>query len=623
MRLLNVQTLELKDFVCTDRYFPSYTILSHTWGDGEVSFQDLASKSGNLGDLAGYDKIRQCCAKSASEGFEYTWIDTCCIDKSSSAELSEAINSMFKWYSRAQVCYAYLSDVKGTERDNPSQLNSSFRKSRWFKRGWTLQELLAPAEVVFLNKDWVEIGTKSSLASVITSFTRIDAGALEKPLCGSEHVPHRCRGYSIAQKMCWATWRETTREEDRAYCLMGLFDVNMPLLYGEGGQKAFARLQSQIMKQSSDDSIFAWSMPPWSGDADDCHGYVAPSPSSFYAGSGIFNAASSEDFEDFEGGTLSTQFQPISTSYEETKDSLLLTAPILTFEEAPLIVNGIVFALEEAKLDFLRNGNQELVKNFVSRRANTILDSTEWVIAILGCRSRYGHIGVVLRDQKDGTYTRESHISRPGKGFRRATQVVGLQIRHLPQPQRIRIRQGGSVDSRCVRGLSNAQNVINSLAIILVERNGYALVQKYRCDGRENFSSRVFPTDPYGTGTIKYAFSGIRGPTVLALLGSPPGGVFFRSGPHFVLAFHWGPGTSPLRFRGFAVTGEAAASGEWKKGLDSESLQWDEAETRQFPLAENGYVGVRFRKGPVGRERNHVPWYLFVSILDRGRDARV
>ncbi|KAK3994876.1 heterokaryon incompatibility protein-domain-containing protein, partial [Cladorrhinum sp. PSN332] len=259
MRLLNVKTHQLEDAIVTDTKFPPYSILSHTWGQEEVSFQDLTKGDELLQQLAGYTKILGCCAKSASEGFEHTWIDTCCIDKSSSAELSEAINSMFRWYSKAQVCYAYLSDVDGIGEDSPEKDGSSFRRSRWFTRGWTLQELLAPVEVVFLNRDWEEIGTKSSLASVIASFTRIDAGALKKPLCGSEAVSHHCAGYSIAQKMCWAAWRKTTREEDRAYSLMGLFGVNMPLLYGEGGEKAFARLQSQIMEQSSDDSIFAWS----------------------------------------------------------------------------------------------------------------------------------------------------------------------------------------------------------------------------------------------------------------------------------------------------------------------------------------------------------------------------
>ncbi len=144
MRLLNVKTFELEEFVSDD--VPDYTILSHTWGDEEVSFQDLTS--GNYKHLRGYRKVEGCCATSRREGFRYTWIDTCCIDKSSSSELSESINSMFEWYKRSAVCYALLCDVHGEE---PLADGSGFAQSRWFTRGWTLQELIAPEIVVFLQ----------------------------------------------------------------------------------------------------------------------------------------------------------------------------------------------------------------------------------------------------------------------------------------------------------------------------------------------------------------------------------------------------------------------------------------------------------------------------------------
>jgi hypothetical protein len=177
------------------------------------------------------------------------WIDSCCIDKTSSAELSEAINSMFRWYQNAQVCYAYLSDVPAIEDLDHYRKDSEFRRSKWFTRGWTLQELLAPEIVVFYNHDWVEIGTKALMSGVIRSITNIDRGFL----MGESEIKPAC----VAQKMSWASRRKTTRLEDTAYCLMGLFDVNMPLLYGEG-EKAFYRLQLEIIKNSSDESIFAW-----------------------------------------------------------------------------------------------------------------------------------------------------------------------------------------------------------------------------------------------------------------------------------------------------------------------------------------------------------------------------
>ncbi|KAF8857863.1 HET-domain-containing protein, partial [Acephala macrosclerotiorum] len=248
MRLLNVKTLKFEEFIGeVGDGIPPYAILSHTWGSEEVTYNDHTSQRSQTKE--GHKKIRRCCQVAESEGFQYVWIDTCCIDKSSSAELSEAINSMFQWYRDAGICYAYLSDVDSS--GDPSKKASSFAQSRWFTRGWTLQELLAPAELVFLASDWVEIGTKRSLCDAVSDITRISKKVLEE--C-------RWSEYSVAQKMSWAAGRNTTRLEDEAYCLMGLFDVNMPLLYGEG-RKAFSRLQQEILKQSDDPSIFAWSYP--------------------------------------------------------------------------------------------------------------------------------------------------------------------------------------------------------------------------------------------------------------------------------------------------------------------------------------------------------------------------
>jgi hypothetical protein len=233
MRLLNATNLQLEEFPSDD--IPSYAILSHRWESEEVTFQDLCEGRGV--NMAGYSKITGCCRQAAFDGWHYAWVDSCCIDKSSSAELSEAINSMFEWYRNAQVCYAYLSDV-GPE---PS---STFEQSKWFTRGWTLQELLAPEMMVFFNRDWKEIGTKLRMRKLIESVT------------GITHLTN-FELASVAQKMSWASRRPTTRVEDQAYCLMGLFGVNMPPLYGEG-QKAFLRLQLAILGMSDDESIFAW-----------------------------------------------------------------------------------------------------------------------------------------------------------------------------------------------------------------------------------------------------------------------------------------------------------------------------------------------------------------------------
>lgn len=200
-------------------------------------------------DKTGYLKITASCKQAERDGWEYVWIDTCCIDKTSSAELSEAINSMFRWYQRAQICYAYMVDVdihpSLPEVEDPNQLKS-FRRSRWFTRGWTLQELLAPGNVIFFDREWRTIGNKSDLRRDVSSATSIQSRYIVFP-----------KEASVAAKMSWASKRSTTRAEDWAYCLLGLFDVNMPLLYGEG-HEAFIRLQHEIFRVNPDESLFAW-----------------------------------------------------------------------------------------------------------------------------------------------------------------------------------------------------------------------------------------------------------------------------------------------------------------------------------------------------------------------------
>ncbi|TFA97529.1 hypothetical protein CCMA1212_010730 [Trichoderma ghanense] len=195
-------------------------------------------------------KLTGCCQQAQKDGLGYAWIDTCCIDKTNLVELSEAINSMYRWYSRASVCYAYLSDVP--DDDDPPRLGSKFRSSRWFQRGWTLQELLAPKHLRFYNSEWRSIGTKGTICAVIKNITRVP----QQFLLGITSL----HGASVAQRMSWAAQRQTKRAEDIAYCLLGIFNVTMPMIYGEGGEQAFFRLQEQIMKTTRDDSILAWGL---------------------------------------------------------------------------------------------------------------------------------------------------------------------------------------------------------------------------------------------------------------------------------------------------------------------------------------------------------------------------
>lgn len=243
MRLINVDTFEL-EFV--DHRSTRYAILSHTWDTKEVTFDDMQRGLPHVEALPCFEKIRGACRQAASDGFKFVWVDTCCIDKSSSAELSEAINSMFRWYSDAGICYGYLSDVTGWGGD--PEAASQFRNSRWFTRGWTLQELLAPKTLVFYSRDWIEMGSKARYAMPISKITGIDSEAV---------AAFDMTGHSVAERMSWASGRVTTRQEDIAYCLLGLFGVNMPLLYGEG-ERAFVRLEEEIIKSSDDHSIFTW-----------------------------------------------------------------------------------------------------------------------------------------------------------------------------------------------------------------------------------------------------------------------------------------------------------------------------------------------------------------------------
>ncbi|MCJ1328407.1 hypothetical protein MMC10_005084 [Thelotrema lepadinum] len=268
MRLLKTKDLRLVDFSADQ--IPPYAILSHTWGNDEVLYEDIEDTDG-YERKASFSKLQRACQQAKADGLDYIWIDTCCIDKRSSAELQEAINSMYFWYANARICYVYLADVE--ESDNIMAHGSQFSKSRWFSRGWTLQELLAPRPVVFFSKTWTEIGTKLELYRTLSDITSIDADILT----GIRSI----ESTSIAKRMSWAACRETTRPEDMAYSLMGIFSVTMPMLYGEGGKRAFLRLQEEIMRRSNDRSIFAWTDPDASPYAS-C-GLLATSPSFFGA----------------------------------------------------------------------------------------------------------------------------------------------------------------------------------------------------------------------------------------------------------------------------------------------------------------------------------------------------
>ena len=225
-------------------HIPRYAILSHTWGPEEVTFKDIME--GNRASKIGFEKIRFCGEQARRDHLQYFWVDTCCIDKSSSAELTEAINSMFHWYQNAVKCYVYLSDVltktqKASDSFTEYTWEPAFRSSKWFTRGWTLQELLAPSpsSVEFFSQERNRLGDKRSLEQQIHEITGIPLSALQgTPLSR----------FTIEDRLLWAKTRQTTRKEDRAYSLLGICNVYMPLIYGEGEKNAFRRLRKELGK---------------------------------------------------------------------------------------------------------------------------------------------------------------------------------------------------------------------------------------------------------------------------------------------------------------------------------------------------------------------------------------
>lgn len=245
----------------------------------------------------GYDKISATCQLARRQGLKYVWVDTCCIDKSSSAEITESINSMFQWYKDAAVCYVYLEDLEPN-----SVSEEALAQCRWFTRGWTLQELIAPENVEFYDVAWGFKGTRVDFVDAISVITKIPKEVLLSEISISM--------YSVAQRMSWAAQRRTTRIEDSSYCLFGIFDVNLPLIYGEGA-KAFLRLQEQIIKRSNDLTILAWQE-----DSPRTSGLFASSPEGFACSSSIIPLSQeSPEFSITNKGLLLSEvrLKPIST----------------------------------------------------------------------------------------------------------------------------------------------------------------------------------------------------------------------------------------------------------------------------------------------------------------------
>ena len=220
-----------------------YAILSHTWGneEEEVLYDDVVNGSGTSKPGSGSKKINFCVRQAKQDGLEYFWVDTCCIDKRNNTELTEALNSMFRWYSNAEKCYVYLEDVSYDASANGENWEHQFRESRWFKRGWTLQELIAPSSVEFYSSTGQNMGTKGDLEKLLNDITRLPIRALRGcPLFE----------FTVNERLQWQKGRQTKKEEDMVYSLLGLLEVSLPAIYGIGKAEAWTKLSREIaMKQ--------------------------------------------------------------------------------------------------------------------------------------------------------------------------------------------------------------------------------------------------------------------------------------------------------------------------------------------------------------------------------------
>ncbi|KAI3556019.1 HET domain-containing protein [Colletotrichum abscissum] len=262
MKLLNCSTLRIEEMHWARKQelevkgiSTAYAILSHKWesDEDEVTFEDMASADIKSKKLLGWSKIEKTCTEALKIGIGYAWIDTCCIDKRNLTELTEAIKSMFRWYAEAEICFAYLSD-----------------------------ELIAPGKMEFYDKNWNAIGSRFNLSRQIQMRTSVNAEILRHNSSTHESIQDLLAGIPVGRRMSWAADRKAKKEKDRAYSLLGIFGVSMPLRYGEGN-RAFIRLQEEIIKETNDMSLFAWcdSTVTCIDDLEEFRGILTTTPDHF------------------------------------------------------------------------------------------------------------------------------------------------------------------------------------------------------------------------------------------------------------------------------------------------------------------------------------------------------
>jgi hypothetical protein len=368
---------------------PPYAILSHIWGKAseEATLEDIVK--GTAVQKAGYQKIQFCGEQAAKDNLRYFWVDTCCIDKSNSAEVQEAINSMFKWYKNAARCYVYLADIS----TNTTQVNTDFYHSRWFTRAWTLQELIAPSSVEFFSSEGVLVGSKKLKMTKIHTTTGISFKAL------SGAPMSEC---SVDERMSWTKGRKSRREEDEAYALLGIFDVYMPIIYGERKENAHRRLWRKIQELNNADSY------PGRAVESEADPYRTTIPGQIHAVSftdlevPVIPELDSDDESEIasvfsDGGMSSLTVSTASTSPVQTIGIREVSQALLSNDDLRALYTTAVNSIERRKVrshfrGFLKNYGRYLLKDafsnaleiqaakFVVELAGRIADEISWAI---------------------------------------------------------------------------------------------------------------------------------------------------------------------------------------------------------------------------------------------------
>ena len=418
----------LRHFYETNLDGIQYAMLSHCWcavEEDELLFNEVRDLSIDAADKlqghGGYKKVVGGCNKARADGIDWLWAAPCCISSENDTDLSEAVNAMYRWYANSERCYAYLHDVNAYS----SSTRTSFNNSKWFLCGWTLQGLIAPRDIEFVDFHWNKIDNKTNMISALKDITGIPQDVLTHGL----PPPHHSHRPSVAQIMSWAASRQTRRAEDQAYSLVGLFGVYMKIRYGEK-ENAFQRLQEAIIEEYNDHTIFAWFDNLRSGSV------LADNPGCFL---GSFNVVRLDPPDAF-APECPTDFARLEAhrGFQVSEKGIEIWLPVT---DRPGSRNPV-----QAKLACCRKGNPNLISInlsvalcdyddddlFIRDMDSDILSETlvPRGLHLVYRQSRLIHKAFVGRTQPDKTCI-EQHVSRLDSSLSNASHIVPLLLHKI------------------------------------------------------------------------------------------------------------------------------------------------------------------------------------------------